>query len=152
MLLIDTNLFSALMKPHLAAVDPKFHEQLISLYDEGISTSYYTQFELCRGIEALELKGEGRRKRAILEMLLSSVAALGLDRGGGAGWRIAANMWASVRALKPARPLTDGDLIIAATALTHDRTLATADVGLAEGMQALGVDVRLLSPTSRVDL
>ena len=62
---------------------------------------------------------------------------LGLDDARGAGWNLAATMWAEYRARKPAVVIEDADLLIAATALFHDRTLVTTDARLAENLKAI---------------
>lgn len=110
--------------------------------------SFVTQYECRRGLEELARRGEGRSKLVSFEKLLARVDVLGLDLAGGRGWNLAAHLWAEGRALKPALVLTDADLLVAATALTHARTLLTADRGLAEGLQrlSLGVTVEWVPP------
>lgn len=70
---------------------------------------------------------------------------LGLDGVGGAGWDYAAELWAKLKNHQPSIVLTDADLLIAATAGFHRRTLVTAEKNLVENLKAVDFDdARLL--------
>lgn len=51
-----------------------------------------------------------------------------------------AELWARLKTHKPSLSLTDADLLIAATAGFHRRTLVTAEKKLVENLQAVGFD------------
>lgn len=142
MKLFDTNLISAFLHREAPTRRPKLHAFVAStILREGLSMSFVTQYEVRRGLEDLARKGEGRRLRVSFEKLLARVDLLGLDTAGGRGWDVAARLWAEGRALKPALVLSEGDLLVAATAVTHERTLFTADRGLREGLARLSLPI-----------
>jgi len=139
MIVLDTNLVSIWINPRDAKRYPKAFARVDSLLAvQGLSISAVTQFELRRGVEKLLRQGAGRSKLVTLEKFLDRVEVLGLDGPGGGGWNVAARLWADAATHKPALTFTDGDLLIAATAAFHRRPLATAEVGLAEGLEKLG--------------
>ena len=72
-------------------------------------------------------------------MLLRESTILGLDERGFAGWRIAADLWANCRRHQPSVVLSEGDLLIVATSLMHDRRLVTVDMKLQAGLRSLGL-------------
>jgi hypothetical protein len=65
---------------------------------------------------------------------------LGLELGGD-GWGLAAELWARGKLLVPALNVSEGDLLVLATAALHGRTLITCDVGLAAAGNRLGLKV-----------
>jgi predicted nucleic acid-binding protein len=147
-MLLDTNIVSAFLGRDAQKNSPKVWQFVTNeLMADGLSVSYVTQFELRRGIEGLVRRGEGRRKLVAFEKFMERVRVLGLDAASGEGWNLAARLWAEGRARKPAQMFADADLLIAATAAFHGHELATADVGLAEGLTKVGfpVAVRLVA-------
>lgn len=101
-------------------------------------------YELRRGFMLDELRrGGSLKKRALFERLLTTARILGLDEPGGHPWTVAAELWASAKARKPAMAIAEADLLIAATALAHDGILVTSDEPLARKLEALGFGERL---------
>lgn len=146
-MLLDTNVVSSFLKPNAAkrfpAVD-KFVREVLA--KSNLAISYITQFELRRGVEELTLKKQGRSRRVKLLKFLERCDVLGLDGAGGAGWNYAAGLWAKLKVHQPSITLKDADLLVAATAGFHRRTLVTAEKKLVENLHAIGFDdVRLLT-------
>lgn len=104
----------------------------------GLYISAITAFEIRRGLKVLELRGQGRSKRRKAELFLRSATILETSARGGAPWRAAARMYAEAACHKPAIKLSDGDLLIAATAVAHARVLVTVDGPLHENLHKLG--------------
>lgn len=105
----------------------------------GLYISAVTAFEIRRGLKKLELRGKGRRKCIRAELFLRGDATiLELSDRGGVPWRVAARMYAEAACHKPAITLSDGDLLIAATAIAHDRVLVTVDGPLHKNLKKLG--------------
>lgn len=114
----------------------------------GLYISAITAFEIRRGLEVLARRGDGRRKIRLAELFLRNAVILDLGDCGGAPWRIAVGLFADGKVHEPAIHIADADLLIAATAIAHERILVTADRGLHEYLQALGHAqwTRLLAP------
>lgn len=103
MTVLDTDLISAFLKPDADERYPRLLEFVTELLGaEGLSIAYVTQFELRRGFEELRRKGQGLRLMVRYEKLLARCEVLGLDGESGAGWDLAARLWADGRAKKPA--------------------------------------------------
>jgi predicted nucleic acid-binding protein len=144
-MLLDTNVVSAFLRGRTSTV-AEFVETLLTT--QNLTLSFVTQFELRRGVEDLVLRGQGRRQKVALLKFLDSCDILCLDAGGGAGWNHAAELWARAKVHKPSIVFTDADLLIAATASFHGRTLVTSEKGLVENLESIGVaDVHLLAAT-----
>jgi len=90
-------------------------------------------------VEGLLRQGQGARKAARIENLLREATVLGLDEHGFVGWRLAADLWANCKHHQPSVVLSEGDLLIVATALMHDRQLVTVDLNLQARLKALGL-------------
>lgn len=149
MTVLDTDLISAFLKPDADERYPRLLEFVTELLGaEGLSIAYVTQFELRRGFEELRRKGQGLRLMVRYEKLLARCEVLGLDGESGAGWDLAARLWADGRAKKPAICFKDADLLIAATAAYHGQAFATCEGRLIENLQAVGYP----SPTVVVPL
>lgn len=73
-----------------------------------------------------------------MEQLIRSADVLGLGAAGLGPWSVASELYAVGQLSKPAIVLSDGDLLIAATATHHGRTLVTADMNLARSLAAIG--------------
>jgi predicted nucleic acid-binding protein len=146
-MLLDTNVVSNFLKPSAAEQFPAVDKFVREVLEESnLAISCITQFELRRGVEALALKGQGKTRRVKLLKFLDRCDVLGLDVAGGAGWNYAAALWAKLKNKKPSITLADADLLIAATAGFHRRTLVTAEKKLVENLRAVGFDdVRLLT-------
>lgn len=149
MRLLDTNVASDFIRRDALTRTPALHAFVQdTLTREGLAVSMVTRYEMRRGYEKLAgqvgREREGRRKLAVVEKFLGSVDVLGLDSGSGAGWDVAASLWARAANLKPARILTDADLMVAATAILHDRTLVSRDKPAAETLVLLGVAIELI--------
>ena len=104
----------------------------------GLYISEITAFEIRRGLAVLARKGEGRRKIRMAELFLRNAIILELGDRGGAAWRVGIRLYADGKVHKPAITLSDADLLIAATAIAHERILVTADRGLYENLERLG--------------
>lgn len=104
----------------------------------GLYISAVTAFEIRRGLEVLAREGKGRRKRRLAELFLRDAVILELGDRGGAAWRVGIRLYADGQLHKPAITLSDGDLLIAATAIAHERILVTADRRLYENLARLG--------------
>jgi predicted nucleic acid-binding protein len=92
---------------------------------DGLHISSVTIYELKRGVAELLLRGEGTRKAARIERIVREAAVHGLDANDNLGWKVAADIWAKARASGEA--LSEGDLLITATAIAHGRSLVTVD-------------------------
>ncbi len=147
MTVLDSDVLSAYLKADCATRTPELHRFVTNLVrTEGVAISYVTLYELRRWLAELQLRGEGRRKRVMFEKLIEDADVIGLDGSTGEGWNIAARIWATGRAHKPAIVITDADLLIAATAEFHGRRFVTCETTLAENLRAAGlkVDVEVL--------
>lgn len=146
-MLLDTNVVSAFLKPRASKRFPAIDRFVREVLEQGnLGISFVTQFELRRGLEELGLQGKGQRQLINLLKFLERCDVLGLDTAGGAGWNHAAALWAKLRNHKPSIVLEDADLLIAATAGFHKRTLVTSEKQLVENLRAVGhEDVRLIS-------
>jgi predicted nucleic acid-binding protein len=147
--LLDTNVASDFIHRDARIRSPVLHAFVDAVrVQEGLAVSMVTRYEMRRGFQKLVGQAgrerEGRRKLVVVEKFLGSVDVLGLDPGGGAGWDVAANLWAAAANLKPARALGEADLMVAATAVLHSRTLVSRDKPAAETLKLLGVPVELI--------
>ena len=104
---------------------------------DGLHISSVTIYELRRGLAELQLRGQGTRKTARVEWLLRQAIVHGLDAFDNLGWKLAADLWAKARASSPAEILSEGDLLITATALAHGRALVTVDDKLRHQLKRL---------------
>ena len=137
MILPDTGVLSVWLNTRERQEAPRlvaFVDELIE--SEGLSISYVSVYELRRGIEELQRKEQGQRKRVRLEKVLGTCDILGLDSH--LGWDAAAKLWADGRTQHPAIVIEDADLLIATTALVHERPFATTDERLARNLEAIG--------------
>jgi len=135
-MLLDTNVVSAFLRGRAPKVD-EFVQGVLRTQDLAIS--FVTQFELRRGMEDLQLRGQGSRRKVTLLKFLDRCEVLGLDSAGGTGWNLAAELWAKAKVHKPSIVFTDADLLIAATASFHRHTLVTSEAGLVRNLRAIGV-------------
>lgn len=138
--LLDTNVATLLFDEKKMLRAPEATERALAIVAERgrLPISAVTQFELKRGVRALMLQGKGASKAAKLQSWLLRAEILGLDEPRFVGWTFAADLWAQGRAFEPARVFSDADLMIAATALHHDRTLVTSEARLGELLTQLG--------------
>jgi predicted nucleic acid-binding protein len=114
----------------------------------GLYISAVTAFEIRRGLEVLARKDKGRSKIRRAELLLRNAVILEIGDRGGAPWRVGTHLFADGRLHEPAIKISDGDLLIAATAIAHERILMTADRPLYENLRNLGYGrwAQLLTP------
>jgi predicted nucleic acid-binding protein len=137
--LVDTSVVSWYLDRHARARHPSLVNWLDDLIPrEGLCISAVSLYELKRGVEGLLRQGQGSRKAARIEMLLREATILGLDERGFTGWRVAADLWANCKQHEPSVVLSEGDLLIVATALTHDRQLVTVDSNLQARLKVIG--------------
>lgn len=135
--LLDTSVFSqwtATIKwPDLAArVDGIF------AVEGKLCLPFVAHYEILRGLHDLLQKGQGAERHARYMFLVdSALVFVGLDARGGLGWAVAAELHAKARAV--GITLSEGDLLIAASALVSQRKLLTCDVRLAKNLDALGL-------------
>lgn len=104
----------------------------------GVYLSAITAFEIRRYLEVLARTGQGRSKIRKTELFLREAVIFEPGDRGGASWRAAARLYADGQLHQPAILLSDGDLLIAATAIAHERILVTTDLKLYKNLQALG--------------
>lgn len=104
----------------------------------GLYLSAVTAFEIRRHLEVLARTGQGRSKIRKTELFLREAVILEPGDRGGASWRAAARLYADGKLHQPAIQLSDGDLLIAATAIAHERVLVTTDRHLHANLQSLG--------------
>lgn len=135
--LLDTNAFSILYDPkraeHLPAL-ARVVERCVGP-NETVTISVVTYYESLRGLRLLELKQQGASKRARFNRLLRHTTVLPLNNVR-EGWLQATELWAQL-ALKGIT-LADADLLIATTALLHQRKLICHDQAVIRGLEALG--------------
>jgi len=140
--LLDTNVVSTYLKPDAKKRFPELVSRVDQIVaEEGLTISAVTLYELRRGLLDLELRGQGRSARVRTEKLLRIAYPLGLDHLDFTGWDRAAELWARGRRVKPAVVFEEGDLLIAATALAHGRTLVTCEARLRDGLIASGIEL-----------
>ncbi len=146
-MLFDTNVLSDFLRPGAAEKLPSTELFVrTALETDNIKIAFVTQYEMLRLglLQGLEMKG--RRKLVALRKFLERCEVLGLDAHGGAGWAHAAELWARLRVQKPAVVLSEGDLLITATASFHQETLITFDAKLVERLHAVGFVNAILLP------
>jgi predicted nucleic acid-binding protein len=136
--LLDTNAFTALYDPRMAQLAPRFRSTVIEriTLDQELAIPAFVLYESRRGLEELKLRSEGARKIAAFDRMLRGATILGLDANN--GWLVAAKLWASNKS--KGTNIREGDLLVAATAVLHNRKLVTADQPLITAMRALGLD------------
>jgi predicted nucleic acid-binding protein len=138
--LVDTSVVSWYLRRDARAQYPHLVEWLDAVIaEDGLHISSVSLYELRRGIGELRARGQGARKAARVELLLREATVVGLDAGDHLGWKIAADLWVKCRTHKPAIVLSEGDLLITATALAHNRALVTVDENLRSRLKQLGL-------------
>jgi predicted nucleic acid-binding protein len=145
--LVDTSVVSWYLRRDARTEHPRLVEWLDGVIGkDGLHISAVTLYELRRGIGELRSRGQGTRKAARVESLVRQATILGLDAADYLGWKIAADLWAKCRAQTPPVTLSDGDLLITATALAHNRVLVTVDEKLRSRLKELGLHGALHEP------
>lgn len=136
MFLLDTNVISAPTAKH---PEPRVIEWLAAQGGDALYLSAITLGELRRGILLLDA---GRKKRGLLEWLENDIKPAFADRILDADAEVM-EKWADLAAAakKQGRDARSFDLLIAATALVHDFTLATRNTA-----DFTGTGVRLVNP------
>ena len=133
--LLDTSVYSQpIRKAPLQSVQRRW----AALGDRSLSTSAICEAEVLQGLEA---KGSDRLWRAYRSVLKDRVPVLPVDI------RVAEH-YARVQAAsaRAGRTRPAFDLLIAATALVHELTLATCNVRHFEGIEGLSVEDWALDP------
>ena len=133
--LLDTGVYSQpIRKAPLRSVQRRWD----ALGDRSLSTSVICEAEVLQGLEA---KGSDRLWRAYRSVLKDRVRVLPVDI------RVAEH-YARVQAAstRAGRTRPAFDLLIAATALVHELTLATCNVRHFEGIEGLSVEDWALHP------
>jgi predicted nucleic acid-binding protein len=94
MTLLDTNIVSSFIDPRARERYPKLVEFVTTtmIRESGMFIAFVSQYELRRGLEELAHRGEGWRKRVVVERFLGTALVLGLDERRGEGWNIAARL------------------------------------------------------------
>lgn len=138
--LFDTCVVEQYLHPRAPQKWPGMLTRVERAIDEagGMYISAVTAFEIRRHLEVLARTGQGRSKIRKTELFLREAMILEPGERGGASWRVAARLYADGKLHRPAIPLSNGDLLIAATAIAHARVLVTTDRLLCENLQALG--------------
>lgn len=135
MTLLDTSVVSNFLDQRAAERYPKLVEFVTTTTrGSGMFIAFVTQYEIRRGLEVLRRRRQGRRKMVSVERFLDTVVVLGLDERSGEGWNVAARLWAEAKVQEPSVVMSEGDLLIAATALFHGHALATSDERLARAL------------------
>jgi tRNA(fMet)-specific endonuclease VapC len=127
--LIDTSVFVAWERKQLAEADLR---RLAG--DEPIALSVITASELLHGVHRADTAQRRGRRETFVEAILSALPVLPIDLEVS---RRHAEVWADLRAR--GELIGAHDLLIAATALTHDLTIATGnerEFGRIEGLRA----------------
>lgn len=141
---VDTSVVSWYLRRDARTAYPRLVEWLDDVIaKDGLHISAVTLYELRRGVGELRARGQGARKAARVEQILRRATVLGLDATDHLGWKIAADLWIKGRTQSPALVFSDGDLLIAATALAHRRALATVDENLRSRLRDLGLQSAL---------
>lgn len=135
--LLDTNALNALYDERFAERVPRFREAVLGRVREDgeIVVPNFALYESRRGIERLLLQNQGHLKLRRFKRLVDEARVLSLDAYG--GWLKASRLWAQSR--HSGSPIEDGDLIIAVTAMAHQRKLVTADQALIHALHRLGL-------------
>jgi predicted nucleic acid-binding protein len=135
--LLDTNALSTLYDKRHARRVPRFREVVLERIreDREIAVPVFAFYEARRGIDKLLLGGKGAEKLASFETLMLGARFFSLDMSG--GWLKASRLWAQSRF--SGSLIEDGDLMIAATAMAHERKLVTADQALIHALHRLGL-------------
>lgn len=148
--LFDTCVLQRYLDAHALQKWPEIQARVDDAVVEsgGLYISAVTAFEIRRGLEVLARRGEGRSKIRRAELLLRNAVILEVGDRGGAPWRVGTHLFADGRFHEPAITISDGDLLIAATAIAHERILMTADRPLYENLRNLGYGqwAQLLTP------
>lgn len=143
--LLDTSTLSHYFGSRARATTPelvKYVDDLIA--SDGARISIVTMYEIERGLRKLEVGGGGRTKRRLFAMFMSSTTVYGLDAPQGAGWLVAADIYARASTRSPAIVFGEADLLILATAQMNNLTLVTSDSPFAEHVRALGYGAQLV--------
>lgn len=137
MFLIDTNIISEVRKRERC--DPRVSAWWASVGDADLFLSVLCVGEMRQGIE--RIRSRDALQAARLEKWLAKVASsfagriLGIDQD-------VAEVWGRIAAKRPT-PVVDG--LLAATAIVHDLTLATRNVG-----DVADTGAKLLNPFAQV--
>jgi len=136
--LLDTNAFTALYDQRMAQRAPRFRAAVVERIksDQEVAIPAFVLYEARRGLEDLKLRGEGVGKITAFDRVLRGSTILGLDAND--GWFVAARPWASNKS--KGTNIREGDLLVAAMSLMHNRKLVTADQPLITAMRILGLD------------
>lgn len=141
---LDTNVVSRFLRPRAVERTPVLYD-LVSreIERQGLAIAQITRYEILRGLRRLaggppERQHEARKKLVAFEKLLDHTEVLGLEVPGD-GWKVAAELWARGKLVSPALNVSEGDLLVLATAAVHDRRLVTCDARLAEACGRLGL-------------
>jgi toxin FitB len=138
--LVDTNVVSWYLRRDARARHPSLVKWIEEEFArDGLHISSVTIYELRRGLAELQLQGQGARKAARIEWLLRQATVHGLDANDYLGWKVAADLWAKARASVPSITISEGDLLITATAVAHGRALVTVDEKLRDLLKRLNL-------------
>lgn len=137
---LDTCVISHFLRPLAATQTPRLHARVLELVtSESPALAAVTLYEVHAGLRELLERGEGLRKFAAWRLFCSTAEVLGLDGADWKGWTDAADLRARCR--RSGLHISEGDLLIAATAHYHHRTLVTADRGLRDNLAKIGFEL-----------
>lgn len=135
--LLDTSTISRWMKRQLS---PAAATRVDAAIDEhGLLIASITFYEIERGIRALERNQAGSHRRAAWQVALAEAQVIKLEEPDLRPLLIAADLHSLGAVQKPALVVSEGDLLIVATAVAHGLTLLTSDQKLVSLCAALGV-------------
>ena len=136
-LLFDTCVVQHYLHPKVLDRWPHLAERIARAVRDagGFHISEVIAFEIRRGLAVLARKGQGRKKAARAELLLRKAYTHPLNA---MSWHRAIDIYADGQEHRPVVNLSDGDLLITATAVASSRILLTMDRRLHEALCALG--------------
>ncbi|HEY4240254.1 MAG TPA: type II toxin-antitoxin system VapC family toxin [Kofleriaceae bacterium] len=132
-MLLDT----CVVSHHLKGRAPQLSDRVRRiLLDEEVRVTEITMYELDRGFQKIEQRGEGRERRRVTSLFLDSAIVYPVA----SALPVAADRFARAANTKPARIIAELDLLILATAITFRQQLLTSDGPLAEHARAIGME------------
>lgn len=131
----DSCVVSNFLKPRAEREWPSFHGRVQTLIatEGGYALPSIAIFEISRGLRELEIAGRDIKKVARTRRFLFSATELPTS---GDVLGLAVEVWA--RARINGQTIPDHDLLVACTAMHHDRIIVTTDTGMGAWMNENG--------------